>query len=135
MAESRKRGLKAPYWYSQLLYSNLLASSIFIETLASQGKVVLLQFSLHFQLSSWQSHRKIRKRWGIGQRWVYPLPLWSPASAGNLFFSIKLVQFFNNYAGYWIFFLFFFLRSTGYLSGILLFWHLLRKLFVFFSRL
>ena len=28
----RKRGLMAPFWYSQLLYSNLLATSIFIET-------------------------------------------------------------------------------------------------------
>ena len=31
----RKRGLTAPCWYSQLLYSNLLATSIFIETPAS----------------------------------------------------------------------------------------------------
>ena len=31
----RKRGLMAPCWYSRLLYSNLLATSIFIETTAS----------------------------------------------------------------------------------------------------
>ena len=54
---SRRRGVKASFWYSQLHFSNLLATSIFIETPGSLQEIATLAIILEISDSNLETGR------------------------------------------------------------------------------
>ena len=54
---SRRRGVKASFWYSRLHFSNLLATSIFIETPGSLQEIATLAIILEISDSNLETGR------------------------------------------------------------------------------